>query len=184
VKALIVDGYNVIHAWPALKSLLRAQGLEESRRRLIEELAAYTAQTAVHVTVVFDAGNRQRGQPTRDLIEGVTVRFGTRTATADHIIERMAYQASQRGEGVDLVVATDDRLQRDVVGAMGVATMSAKSLDAEVRRVADSTERHTQHLRDQGRGAQRLEHRIDPDVARRLEALRRGSAGGEEPAAD
>ena len=73
-----------------------------------------------------------------------------------------------------MVVATDDRLQRDVVGAMGVATMRCKALDEELRRAAAATEQHTQRLQDQSRATERLAHRLDPEVARRLEALRRG----------
>jgi predicted RNA-binding protein with PIN domain len=125
---------------------------------------------------VFDAGARQRGEPTVEVIDGVTVRFGTRASTADHIIERLAYQASRRGEAVDLVVATNDRLQRDVVSAMGVATMRSKALDEELNRAAAVTQQHAQRLRDQSRATERLAHRLHPDVARRLEALRRGDA--------
>ena len=31
MRLLIVDGYNVIHSWPELKSALDRGGLEESR---------------------------------------------------------------------------------------------------------------------------------------------------------
>ncbi|TMB93086.1 MAG: hypothetical protein E6J45_00610 [Chloroflexi bacterium] len=174
MRALIVDGYNIIHALPALKRALLEHGLQESRRRLIDALAAYAADGDVRVTVVFDAGARRSGEPTVEVVDGVTVRFGTQRSTADHIIERLAYQASRRGEGIDLVVATDDRLQRDVVSAMGVATMRSRALDEELRRAAAVTEHHAQRLRDQGRATERLAQRLDPEVARRLEAMRRG----------
>ena len=184
MRALIVDGYNIIHALPALKRALTEHGLQESRQRLIDALAAYAAHGEVRVTVVFDAGTRRSGEPTVEVIDGVTIRFGTQRSTADHIIERLAYQASRRGEGADLVVATDDRLQRDVVSAMGVATMRSRALDEELRQAADATAKHTQRLRDQGRATERLAQRLDPEVARRLEALRRGThpagAGDEE----
>jgi predicted RNA-binding protein with PIN domain len=174
VRELIVDGYNVIHAWPVLKRALTSQGLEESRRRLIDALAAYAAQAGVEVTVVFDAGARQRNAPTVETVEGITVRFGTRTSSADHVIERLAYQASRRGDGAGLTVATDDRLQRDVVGAMGIPTMSCKALAEELSRAASGVEDHARRLRDAGRASQRLEHRLDPRVTARLERLRQG----------
>ena len=123
MQALIVDGYNIIHAWPALHATLRERGLEDARRHLVSMLAEYAAQTGVAVTVVFDAHGRAGAIPSTEKLDGVTVLFGSKRATADHVIERAAYQASQRGEGADVVVATDDRLERDVVGAMGVATM-------------------------------------------------------------
>jgi predicted RNA-binding protein with PIN domain len=174
MRELIVDGYNVIHAWPALKRALTGQGLQESRLRLIEALAAYASQAGVEVTVVFDAGGRQRSAPTVETVEGITVRFGTRTASADHVIERLAYQASRRGDGPDLAVATDDRLQRDVVGAMGIPTMSCKALADEVSRAASGVEDHARRLRDAGQASQRIQHRLDPKVTARLERLRQG----------
>ena len=90
----------------------------------------------IAVTVVFDAHGRPGGLPSTEQFDGVTVLFGSKRATADHVIERAAYRASQRGEGADVVVATDDRLERDVVGAMGVATMGARALEAEVARTS------------------------------------------------
>ena len=81
----------------------------------------------------------------------MTVLFGTKRASADHVIERAAYQASQRGEGADVVVATDDRLERDVVGGMGVATMGARALEAEVARVAGGVDTETKRMRDDSR---------------------------------
>src|ERR1700726_1001300 len=121
MQTLIVDGYNIIHAWPALHAPLLEKGLEDARRKLITALAEYAAQTGVAVTVVFDAHGRPGGLPSTEQFDGVTVLFGSKRATADHVIERAAYRVSQRGEGADVVVATDDRLERDVVGAMGVA---------------------------------------------------------------
>ena len=119
MQALIVDGYNIIHAWPALHATLRERGLEDARRQLVSMLAEYAAQTGVAVTVVFDAHGRAGAIPSTEKLDGVTVLFGSKRATADHVIERAAYRASQRGEGADVVVATDDRLERDVVGGDG-----------------------------------------------------------------
>ena len=136
MRALIVDGYNVIHAWPALNETLRSRGLEDARQHLISVLSEYASQTGVEVTVVFDARARPGSIPSTQRQDGVTVLYGSKQATADHVIERAAYQATQRGEGADVVVATDDRLERAVVGAMGIATMGTSALEAEVARVA------------------------------------------------
>jgi uncharacterized protein len=174
MQALIVDGYNIIHAWPALHATLLERGLEDARRKLVSLLAEYAAQTGVAVTVVFDAHARPGGLPSTEQLDGVTVLFGSKRASADHVIERAAYRASQRGEGADVVVATDDRLERDVVGAMGVATMGARALEAEVARVSGSVDVETRRMRDDSRRSTRLEDGLDPEVRRRLERLRRG----------
>ncbi len=174
MNALIVDGYNIIHAWPALQATLRDRGLEDARRHLVSMLAEYAAQTGVAVTVVFDAHARPGAIPPVETVTGVTVLFGSKRASADHVIERAAYRASQRGEGADVVVATDDRLERDVVGAMGVATMGARSLEAEVARVAGGVDATTRRMRDDSRRTTRLEDGLDPEIRRRLERIRRG----------
>ncbi|MGA7989395.1 MAG: NYN domain-containing protein [Candidatus Dormiibacterota bacterium] len=177
MRTLIVDGYNIIHAWPALNVTMRTRGLEDARRQLVTALGEYAAQTGVDVLVVFDGQGRPGGLPTIEKTDGVTVRFGTKRASADHVIERAAYQASQRGEGADVVVATDDRLERDVVGGMGVATMGARALEAEVARVAGSVDTETRRMRDDSRRATRVEDGLDPEVRRRLERIRRGEDG-------
>jgi uncharacterized protein len=174
MQALIVDGYNIIHAWPALHATLRERGLEDARRQLVSALSEYAAQTGVAVTVVFDAHGRPGAIPSTEKLDGVTVLFGSKRATADHVIERAAYKAAQRGEGADVVVATDDRLERDVVGAMGVATMGARALEAEVARVAGDVGHETRRMRDDSRRSTRVEDTIDPEIRRRLERLRRG----------
>jgi hypothetical protein len=174
MQALIVDGYNIIHAWPALHSTLRERGLEDARRQLVSALSEYAAQTGIAVTVVFDAHGRPGAIPSTEKVDGVTVLFGSKRATADHVIERAAYKAAQRGEGADVVVATDDRLERDVVGAMGVATMGARALEAEVARVAGDVDHETRRMRDDTRRSSRVEDTIDPEIRRRLERLRRG----------
>ena len=174
MQALIVDGYNIIHAWPSLHATLRDRGLEDARRALVSALAEYAAQTGIAVTVVFDAHARPGAIPSMEKHDGVTVIFGSKRSTADHVIERAAYKASQRGEGADVVVATDDRLERDVVGAMGVATMGARALEAEVARVAGSVNVETRRMRDDSKRSTRLEDGLDPEIRRRLERLRRG----------
>jgi uncharacterized protein len=179
MQVLIVDGYNVIHAWPRLKRALSERGLEDSRRLLIQTLSEYAAQTGVSVTVVFDAHSRVGNRHAAETIDGVTVRYGTTTASADHVIERLANEASRRGNAADVVVATGDRLQRSMVTAMGAGTMSAKALEEEVTRVASDSANDARRHRDEATSARRVEHQLDADVRRRLEALRRGQPDDE-----
>jgi predicted RNA-binding protein with PIN domain len=181
MAALIVDGYNIIHAWSSLKAVLRQRGMPDARDRLVEVLAGYAAQTGTHVTVVFDAHARRSGEPTSEVIDGVTVRFGTKKATADHIIERLAYLASRERDPTGVIVATDDRLQRDVVGGMGVPTMRAKRLEEEVARVSEGIDERSHQMRSASRASERLDQRLDPELVRRLEALRRGEPSDIEP---
>lgn len=51
---LIVDGYNIIGAWPELREL-RDVDLALARDRLVERMAEYQAFTGCKVIIVFDA---------------------------------------------------------------------------------------------------------------------------------
>jgi len=174
MRTLIVDGYNTVHAWPSLRSALSEHGLEEARRQLIRKLAEFAAAERIEITVVFDAPRQLGRSATEEDIDGVHVRFTGGQDSADHVIERLAYLATRDGPAVDVVVATSDRLQRDMVRAMGVTTMDARTLESEVRAAAASTGERAQTLDDQARHARRVEHQLPDDVRRSLERIRRG----------
>ena len=176
MSRLVVDGYNILHAWPDLARSMRTESLEDARRRLVVRLAEYRASTGNEVLVVFDARRRTLGSPDREVVEGVEVRYGSSRESADHVIERLMYESSRRGTVLEMVLATDDHLQRDLVRAMGVPTMSSRVLLAEVERAeGERIRRDPAPRRGTGRG-DRLESRIDPEVRRQLEAIRRGEA--------
>jgi len=133
VERVIVDGYNVIHAWPQLKRLLDDASLEAARDKLIERLSVFGMVAGADVTVVFDAHHSTARTSSEELVEGVHVMFTRKGHSADHAIERIAYEASQAGDAI--TVATSDRFQRDLVRGMGGAVISALELE---RRVVDA----------------------------------------------
>jgi predicted RNA-binding protein with PIN domain len=126
---LIVDGYNVIHAWPSLKKLLGVS-LEAARDKLVERLSVFGLVTGTDVTVVFDAHHSQARTNSEQTVEGVRVVFTRKGHSADHAIERIAYGATGAGETV--TVATSDRFQSDLVRGMGGAVISAPELERQV----------------------------------------------------
>jgi predicted RNA-binding protein with PIN domain len=177
---LVVDGYNIIHAWPDLAAALRTDSLEEARRRLLVRLAEYRATTGDEVLVVFDARFRARGSPDREMVEGIEVRYGSARESADHVIERLMYEASRRGRVLEMILATDDRLQRDLVAGMGVPTLSSRALRVEVERTEKERGGEVRRRAERG-GEGRLENRLSPEQRRLLEEMRRsggGPAGG------
>jgi predicted RNA-binding protein with PIN domain len=178
VSKLVVDGYNIVHAWPELAATLRSAGLEEARRRLVARLAEYRATTGDEVLVVFDARFRTRGTGDGEMIEGVEVRYGSLRESADHVIERLMYAESRRGRAVDLVLATDDRLQRGLVAGMGVPTLTSRALHAEVERAERERAGEARRRTEGASAAERVENRISPAVRQRLEEIRRGVGGG------
>jgi hypothetical protein len=77
-----------------------------------------------------------------------------------------------------MILATDDHLQRDLVRGMGVPTMGSRALQAEVERAEGERSGEIRRRDEKGAVSDRLESRIDPEVRRQLEAIRRGDAGG------
>ena len=118
-QQLIVDGYNVIHAWTSLKRLMAEASLEAARDKLVERLAVLGMITGESVTAISE-----------EMVEGVRVIFSRRGRSADHVIERIAYEANNVGDV--LTVATSDRFQRDLVRGMGGAVISALELERRV----------------------------------------------------
>jgi uncharacterized protein len=138
---LIVDGYNVIHAWTSLKRLVTSASLEAAREKLIERVAVLGMISGESVTVVFDAHHSAAMANSAETVDGVRVVFTRRGHSADHVIERLAYEASNTGEVI--TVATSDRFQRDLVRGMGGAVISSLELE---RRVIDAENEMTRRV--------------------------------------
>lgn len=133
MERVVVDGYNVIHAWPSLKQLMTEASLEAARDKLVDRLSILGMVAGADVTVVFDAHHSTARSNSEQLVEGVHVLFTRKGHSADHAIERIAYAASQVDDII--TVATSDRFQRDLVRGMGGAVISAEELE---RRVVDA----------------------------------------------
>lgn len=139
---LIVDGYNVVHAWPSLKRLLTNASLEAAREKLVERLSVLGMISGEDVTVVFDAHHSNAMSNSEETVDGVRVVFTRKGHSADHSIERLAYKASEAGEII--TVATSDRFQRDLVRGMGGAVITALELEKRVEEAEKEMTRRVQ----------------------------------------
>ncbi len=142
MSRLIVDGYNVVHAWPSLKRLLSTASLEDARDELVRRLAVLGLVSGEDVTVVFDAHHSQAMSNSEAIVDSVRVVFTRRGHSADHSIERLAYRATEAGEII--TVATSDRFQGNLVRGMGGAVISALELE---RRVVDAEDEISRRVR-------------------------------------
>lgn len=182
MELLIVDGYNVAHAWPQTKSLLNAGApLDEVRRVLVSRLSAHAAAIGLRVVVVFDAPSRRastvRDAPAAEVADGVEVRFaGGAFGSADHLIERLVYDALRPPAAEPVRVVTADRLIRDMVRAMGADTLDPATLEAEIDQSHTETQDRIGRLRQEAGFLRRVEHGLPSEVRAHLEALRRGHA--------
>ena len=142
MERVIVDGYNVIHAWPLLKRLMGDASLEAAREKLIERLSVFAMVDGADVTVVFDAHHSTARTNSEEDVEGVHVIFTRKGRSADHVIERIAYEASQVGDVI--TVATSDRFQSDLVRGMGGAVIKAPELERRVVEAESEMSRRVQ----------------------------------------
>ena len=142
MQRLIVDGYNVVHAWQSLKRLLTTASLEAARDELIRRLSVLGMVSGEEVTVVFDAHPSEAMSNSEEIVDGVRVVFTRKGHSADHSIERLAYRAGESGDVI--TVATSDRFQRDVVRGMGGAVISSLELE---RRVIDAEQEMSRRVR-------------------------------------
>jgi predicted RNA-binding protein with PIN domain len=130
LERIIVDGYNVVHAWAPLKRLLNETSLETARDKLVDRLTVLGHIDGAEVTVVFDAHHSAARTNSEEMVDGVRIVFTRKGHSADHVIERMAYEAAESNDV--LTVATSDRFQRDLVRGMGGAVISALELERRV----------------------------------------------------
>jgi hypothetical protein len=141
---LLVDGSNIMHAWPELRALLPRER-DAARSRLSLAVASLHDVEHLRVTVVFDGRGdaltveRPAGQATFSHIHTPT---GT---TADDVIVQLVKKARDPGH---CLVATDDRGEREAIEALGAAAISSADLAGRVRR---AEQRQTAQVAHRGR---------------------------------
>jgi predicted RNA-binding protein with PIN domain len=172
VEHLIVDGYNIIFAWPEL-SALKDMNLQDARELLIATLADYAAMTRQKVTVVFDSHRRPDADASQQEVSGVQVIYSGRKISADHVIERLLFEAKSTDE---VTVATSDGLQRDLALGRQIKTVSALTLKGQVDAVLSRRDQQMGDSRARSDISRRLEDRLDAKTRERLERLRRGES--------
>ena len=170
MERLIVDGYNIIFALPEL-SAAKDVKLEDARDLLVAILADYAAMTRQKVTVVFDSHRRPDAEASTQTINGVQVVYSGRKTSADHVIEKLLFEAKASDE---VTVATSDALQRDLALGRQIKTVSALTLKSQVDAVLARRNEQIGDNRARSDIARRLEDRLDPKTRERLDQMRRG----------
>ena len=130
-RYLIVDGFNVIFAWPEL-SALAEQELEQARDRLMEILANYAAFTRTETILVFDAYKVRVGKGERMDYHGVRVVYTRENETADVYIEKMLHDI---GKNDQVRIVTSDNLIQVSALRSGVLRQSAREFGEEIDRI-------------------------------------------------
>lgn len=168
---LLVDGYNMIGAWPELIALKDIH-LEEARDVLLQMLGDYQGYSGKQVYVVFDA-HFMPGQGSTFAQYGVQVIFTKERETADTCIERLANVHKSRLRSI--YVATSDMAEQHVIFGTGALRMSARELLTEVKQAkAEITRNIDRDAQPSTARRHEIDQRMPDDVRMKLERLRRG----------
>lgn len=165
----LVDGYNVINAWP---ELIRLRGnLDEARDVLVHILTEYGAFENYEMTVVFDAFFTEDEEHALQITDRMRVIYTGAGETADSCIERLAYTAVRAGREVHVV--TSDGAEQSVILGAGAYRITSPELRRSVKKAkklmkAEYIGAHTQPL-----GRIEVYERLDRDTLARLEEMRR-----------
>lgn len=165
---LIVDGYNVINAWPELIAV--KDNLEYARDKLVDILSEYGAYKGFRTIIVFDAHmapGRGESQCPTAMMEVIYTKEGE---TADSYIEKLVYELGRR-EGRIYVVTSDWAEQMFILGA-GAYRISARELKKDVAGVKKEISSGISQ-KVLARDRHELGSRLGKDILKRLDAMRR-----------
>ncbi|MCR5581450.1 MAG: TetM/TetW/TetO/TetS family tetracycline resistance ribosomal protection protein [Pseudobutyrivibrio sp.] len=131
-KYLLVDGYNLIYAWPELKEVLDVN-LDGARGKLLDILSNYKAMTDYNVIAVFDAYRVKGHEVTASDYLNIHQVFTAEAQTADAYIERFTHE---HGKKYDITVVTSDGLEQVIIRGAGARLISSREFIQEVDRRA------------------------------------------------
>jgi predicted RNA-binding protein with PIN domain len=165
---LLVDGYNVIGAWPVLEKL-KEYALEEARDKLLDMLADYQGFTGMQVYVVFDA-HQVPGLGATYRHHKLMIVYTKEKETADECIERLCSELFVRRRNI--YVATSDLVEQHVAFGKGALRVSARELLIDINQNRKNIE---QSLREDKPGKRNtVDGIVSLEVRSKLEKLRRG----------
>ena len=135
---LLVDGYNIIHAWDELKTLAR-DDLDGARQRLMDILCNYQGWRNCHVILVFDAYKVKGSPGSAEKYRNIHVIYTKEAETADMYIEKATYQIARQNR---VRVATSDGLEQLIILGHGAVRVSARELEHEIREARRQIDAH------------------------------------------
>jgi predicted RNA-binding protein with PIN domain len=133
-KYMIVDGYNIVHAWEELNCLVE-DNLEGARMKLLDMLSNYQAFTKLETIVVFDAYKVKGNLGEMFDYHNIHVVYTKEAETADTYIEKLTHRISN---DYQVTVATSDGLVQLITRGNNCTVMSARELREDVERVNES----------------------------------------------
>ena len=165
---MLVDGYNIIHAWDELRELMEDVSLESARVKLIDTLSNYKGVQKATIIVVFDAYLVKGNPGSVSKYHNIYVVYTKEAETADHYIERVVTSMPKHYR---VRVATTDGLEQIIISGQGAVRMSAKELHNQVHQA--ETELRRQYIENRPPKNNMLADNLDEEALNSLENLRR-----------
>ncbi len=129
-KYMLIDGYNVVHAWEELNGIAE-KDLNGAAGRLMDIVSNYSAITGIKTILVFDA-YKVPGHSTEEIkYHNITVVYTKTAETADRYIERYAHE---NGKNYDIVVVTSDGVEQVIIRGAGCTLMSSRDFYEDCNR--------------------------------------------------
>ena len=132
-KYMLIDGYNVVHAWDELNNIA-AKDLNGAAGRLMDIVSNYSAITGIKTILVFDAYKVPGHSTEENKYHNITVVYTKTAETADRYIERYAHE---NGKNYDIVVVTSDGVEQVIIRGAGCTLMSSRDFYEDCRRKND-----------------------------------------------
>ncbi len=148
---LIVDGYNLMHAWPEVRRDLRGD-IDGARERFLNTVRIIHDIGGTRTTIVFDG---QGLKPSFEYPSGektFTIVFSPSSLSADAIIEQLVAKSP---EPTACTVATRDNLVTESIRASGAVVITPEGLLDWVDRCASQQTTLLQTRRRKQRQQQR-----------------------------
>lgn len=165
---LLVDGYNIIHAWDELRELMEEVSLESARQKLMDILSNYKGVKKATIILVFDAYLVKGSAGSQTKYNNIYVVYTKEAETADHYIERVVTALPKHYR---VRVATADGLEQVIVLGQGAIRMSARELHREVHAVEQQL--REQYIENRPAKNNMLADHLDEEALAWLEDLRR-----------
>lgn len=168
MELLIVDGYNVINAWPELIAI--KDNLEYARDKLVDIISEYGAYKRFRTIIVFDAHLTTEKSVSQSTTGALTVIYTKEGETADSYIEKMVYDFGRHNKRI-YVVTSDSAEQMFILGA-GAYRISARELKSDIAAVKKEIAAGLSQ-KIVARDRHEVGSRLEADILKRLDAMRR-----------
>ena len=128
---VLVDGYNIIHAWDELREIAR-DNLDAARHVLMDRLCNYQGYRNCALILVFDAYRVPQGLGAVEKYHNIHIVYTKEAETADQYIERVTYALGKRRR---VRVATSDGLEQLIILGHGAQRIPATEFHEELETV-------------------------------------------------